>query len=813
MYAFLNDIKYAFRILRKKPVFTAVAVLSLAFGIGANTAIFSLLNAVLLRSLPVPNAHELRAISWEAKVQNTSFHTGGDGSETFPYPAYETFRDNAKGFSDIFAFSVLYNITTVTPIGALTANGLMVTGNFFTGYGANTLIGRTILPEDDRPEAEPVTVITYRAWEKYFGLDPNVIGRTVALNKTSFTIIGVLPRSYVGPTSGDPANFYVPVAAQPRLNPHGSLTSNIHWWLQIMARRTPEISESQAEASLNLLFNQFLETSFDKMEQPRVILLDAKRGLGGQNAAEPLWALQAVVGFVLLIACANLASLLLAQGAARRHEMTVRAAMGAGRWRLMRQSLTESLVLSLAGACLGLMIATWIKMALVNFLAGRDEGYNVIVSIDAHVLAFTIAVAGVTTILCGLIPALHAGLVNPSAGLKESSTQAAPRLRLGKVLVATQVGLSMLLVFGTGLLIQTFVNLRGVDPGFDVENLLVFRLNPGNAGYKDQDCITFYEQVREAIAGIPGSRSVAFSCVGLLSGEMWGSSIFIPGRNDLSDKTLNAHRLTVSDSFFETMGIPVLCGRNFNASDTQGAVRTAIVNETFARSFFPDGEALGQSFKAVRTEFQIIGLCRDVYYNNLHEGIPPTMYFSHRQDPSRYMTFEIRSALPAMSLVPAVRKLLMSIDRYIPMEEINTQQQVIKDSIMAERLFAILCGSLTLLAVMLSCIGLYGLMAYNVARRTSEVGIRLALGARPQDVAWPILREALILAAIGIAIGLSVALVLTRLIRSTFFGIKPHDPVTIVGSIILLLCVSALAAWIPARRAAKTDPMEALRYE
>jgi predicted permease len=812
MNAFLNDIKYAFRIMSKKPVFTAVAVLSLAFGIGANTAIFSLLNAVLLRSLPVPSAHELRAISFEAKVLSTSVRSGGVGSETFPYPTYKHFRDNAKGFSDIFAFSTLYDITTVTPIGASTANGLMVTGNFFTSYGANTLIGRTILPEDDQPEAEPVTVITYRAWEKYYGLDPNVIGRTIALNKTSFTIIGVLPRSYVGPISGDPANFYVPVAAQPPLYPHGSLTSTHHWWLQIMARRTSEISETQAEASLELLFKQFLETSRDKMEEPRIILLDARCGLGGQTEARPLWALQAVVGLVLLIACANLASLLLAQGAARRHEMTVRAAIGAGRWRLMRQSLTESLLLSLTGAVFGLMIASWIKMALVNFLAGIDEG-NIIVNIDAHVLAFTIAIAGVTTILCGLIPAWYAGRVDPSAGLKESSTQAAPRLRLGKVLVATQVGLSMLLVFGTGLLLQTLVNLRGVDPGFDVENLLVFRLNPGNAGYEDQDRINFYEQVRESIAGIPGSLSVAFSSVGLLSGNWAGSSIYIPGGNDLSNKPLDASRLTVSDSFFETMGIPLLSGRNFNASDTQDAMRTAIVNETFAHSFFPDGEALGQPFEIGETKYQIIGLCRDIYYHNLREGIQPTMYLSHRQHPSGSMTFEVRSALPAMSLVPAVRKLLMSIDRNIPIENISTQQQVIKNSIMEERLFALLCGSLTLLAIILSCIGLYGLMAYNVARRTSEVGIRLALGARPWDVAWPILREALILASIGIAIGLPVVLALTRLIRSTFFGIKPHDPMTIIGSIILLLSVAILSAWIPARRAAKIEPMEALRYE
>jgi predicted permease len=813
MSAFWKDIKYACRVLRKSPGFTAVAVLSLAFGIGANTAIFSLLNAMLLRSLPVPNANELRAISWEAKVQNTSFRTGGNGSETFPYPAYETFRDNAKGFSDIFAFSILYDITIVTPVGASTTNGLMVTGNFFTGYGADTLLGRTILPEDDRPEAEPVTVITYRAWEKYFGLDTDALGSTVALNRTIFTIIGVLPRSFIQPVSGNPSEFYVPVAAQPQLNPYGSLTSTHHWWLQVMARRKYEISQAKAEASLNLLFNQFLETSRDKMEQARVTLLEAKRGLGNQIEARPLWALQAVVALVLLIACANMAGLLLAHGAARKHEMAVRAAIGAGRWRLMRLLLTESFVLSFVGACLGFIIATWIKTALEYFLTGRNEGYNVIGNLDFHVLAFTIAVAGVTTLLCGLIPALHAGRVNPSAGLKESGRQMAPRLRLGKILVVSQVGLSMLLVFGTGLLIQTLVNLHRVDPGFDVENLLVFGLNPENAGYDEQDRISYYNHVSDTIAGIPGICSVAFSSVGLLSGSMQGSSISIPGRDDLSGERSCARRLTVSDSFFETMGISLLSGRNFNASDTQGAVRNAVVNETFARWFFPDTEVLGQSFSIGLTEYQIIGLCRDVYYNNLRETIPPTMYFSHRQHPSGRMTFEVRSVLPAMSLAPAVRKLLANIDPDIPMENIATQQQVIKNSIMEEQLFAILCGSLTLLAIMLSCIGLYGLMAYNVARRTSEMGIRLALGARPQDVTWPVLREAMVLAMIGVAFGMPLALIVTRLIRSTLFGIKPHDPVTIIGSTIMLLSVAVLSAWIPSRRAAKVDPMETLRYE
>jgi predicted permease len=814
MNTFANDIKYSFRQLVKSPGFTVVAVLSLAFGIGANTAIFSLLNAVLLRSLPVPRARELRVIDFTSKGYSFTSFYGGYGSQTFPYPAYASFRDHAQGFSEVFAFSDLHNMTAITPPGAITTHGLMVSGNYFSGYGAHALIGRTITPEDDQPDAALVTVITYRAWERYFGADPSVIGKTVALNKTGFTIVGVLPRGYVAPISGDPADFYVPmIAAQPRLKPGWSPDSAEHWWVQIMARRNLAIHEDQALASLSLPFSQFLETSPDSLEEPRILLRDGRSGLGSKDNAQPLWILQALVALILLIACANLASLLLARGAARRHERAVRAAIGAGRWSLMRQALTESFLLSLSGAGLGLLFSVWIKMGLTRFFVAQEQGVHINAAMDGRVLAFTLAIAILTTLLCGMLPAWQAGRMQPLAGLKDNRTQGAPRLRIGKALIAIQMGLSILLVMGTGLLIRTLFNLHQVDPGFNVGNLLVFRVNPGQAGYKGQDLVGFYERTRQALAGIPGTRLVAFSDKCLLSGDMGSSGFSIPGRSDLARSQTQTHILIISDNFLETMGIPLLSGRQFDAADSDGAANVAIANDTFAQRFFPRGDALGKYITWGKTDYQIVGLCRDAVYENLRQTIPPTLYFPSTQHHRGRMTFLVRSVVPPMSLVSAVRQSLARIDRSIPLEEIATQEQVVKKSIAVERLFAGLCSGLTLVALALSCIGLYGLMAYNVARRTGEMGIRMAFGARPRDVARPVLFEAVVLAGIGAVIGIPIALMVTQLLRSVLFGIKPHDPTTVAGSIILLISVAAMAAWIPARRAAKIDPMEALRYE
>lgn len=823
-----QDIHFGLRQLRKSPGFTAVAVLSLALGIGANTAIFSMINGILYKSLPVRNPHELRSIIWTTRTLPKIAFLEGGYSDTnsaglccgsFQYQTYLDFTEQARGFSDVFAFSDIGQSVTISA-GGLTsrAHPESVSGNFFRSYGAEVLIGRPITPEDDRPDAPPVAVITYPLWQRVYGLDPHVIGRTLTARDTIFTIIGVLPRRYVAPVVGhERVDFYVPIGARPRLMDERFRNERLSsWWVQIMGRLAPGAEEAQAQASLELLFGHALSRSEVKIDQPGILL---KNGLQEvlhirQGASEPFWFLQIVVGLVLLIACTNLAGLLLARGAARQHEMAVRAAMGAGRWRLIRQSLTESMILSLGGVCLGLLLSVWIRGILSSCILGPSGSGQFNLRIDENVLMFALGVGVVTTLLSGLFPALRASNTDPFEGLKDSGSSGAPRLRLGKVLVSAQMCMSVLFVVGAGLLCRTLVNLYRADPGFDTEHLLLVPIDLDNSLSPPKNEQLFFDAVRKEIAGIPGVRSVAFSNTTLTGGSGWSPDIFVPGRPD--ERPRDALMLSVSEDYFATVGINLLSGRNFNATDTKDSQSVVIVNEEFARLFLPDGNPLGQliAIKGIEgEEYQIVGLCSSQIGRDLRRGIVPIFYRPYSQYKTSGMICMIRSVLPPLSLVPAVRKAVAQIDRNLPLDGITTQKLALRESFRLERLMMSLLGSFAFLALALSSIGLYGLMAYNVARRTGEMGVRKALGAGPRDVAWPILREALTLVVIGVAIGLPVALALSRLMRAVFYGIEPHDPLTVTGTIGIMLTVAALAAWIPARRAAKIDPMAALRYE
>ncbi|MEJ2701239.1 MAG: ABC transporter permease, partial [Sedimentisphaerales bacterium] len=797
-----HDVRFGFRQLHKSPGFTVVAVLSLALGIGANTAIFSLFNGILYKSLPVRNPHELRVIYWTCDPTHNwpmmRHREGGWGRTksnvlycgSFPYPAYRDFAEQAKGFSDIFAFSHTKEMTINASGVATLANAQMLSGNFFRGYGAPVLIGRPITIEDDRPDAPPVAILTYPFWQRVFGLDPHILGRTLTAGNTGFTVVGILPRQYVGPWGGQfRTDFYVPMSNQARLGEE-KLNSDNAWWVQIMGRLAPGADEGQVQASLELIFSHVVDRSETKIDRPGILLQKGQYGVvtERQQTAGVLWGVLPGVGLVLLIACTNLAGLLLARGAARQHEMAVRAALGAGRWRLIRQSLTESMILSLAGVCLGLLFSMWIRTALTGYVIDSSNNQHFNLRIDANVLLFALAVGLITTLLSGLFPALRAGNTDPSEGLKDSSTRGAPRLRLGKVLVTSQVGLSIILVVLGGLFCQTLINFYRTDPGFNIENLLLVPLTPLQSLSPPDDYKVFFNAVRQKITGIPGVRSVAFSNETLLSGWIWKADISIPGRPETKQR--DTHGLIVSDGYFATMGINLLDGRDFRPTDTPNSGRVAIVNEEFARCFFPNENPLLQLIMIDHKQHQIVGICSNHNCEQLRYDISPTLYMPYAQNRKFTMICMIRSVLPPTSLIPAVRKAVAEVDRNLPLEGITTQKLVLKKSLRPERLFASLCGSLAFLGLALSCIGLYGLMAYNVTRRTGEIGIRKALGAQSFDVAWPILRETLTLAVIGIAIGLPIALALVRVIRGFIYSIKPHDPLTMIGSTVLMILIA-----------------------
>lgn len=815
-----HDMRYGLRQLRKSPVFTTVAIISLALGIGANTAIFSMINGILYKSLPVRKPHELRVITWTGDMQQHNWRWFEDNgglmdSQSFPYPAYLEFAKHGRGFSDVFAFCCRDSLTISVRGEVSLANAQMVSGNFFKGYGAPVLIGRPITPADDHPDAAPVVVLTYSFWKRAYQLDPHVLGKTLSVRNASFTVVGVLSRRYLGPLAGEKrADFYVPMVTHAQLRGRDELLSSYDkWWVQMMGRLAPEADEAQVQSSLEVLFSQVVNRSIAKFDRPGISLQEGCRGVvvSRSETAYPLWPLQGVVGLVLLIACTNLAGLLLARGAVHRHEMAVRAALGAGRWRLIRQSLVQSVILSVAGVCLGLFLSVWFRETMSRLVLDPSNQQELDLRIDTHVLLFALAVGVITTFFSGLFPAWRAANADPSAGLKESGSSGAPRLRLGKVLVAAQVGLSVIVVIAGGLLCRTLVNLYRTDMGFDVENLLLVPINPYSSLTRPKDLNATYGALRQKIAEIPGVQSVGLSCRTLLGGGWWNRGISIPGRSDESPRDSMA--LVVSEGYFSTMGMRLLQGRDFRETDTKNSQVVAVVNEAFAREFFRGENPLGRFIMADELKCQIVGLCSNQKYDSLRRDIAPLLYIPYRQFRFLYLTCIVRSVLPPMSLIPAVRKAVTEVDPKLPLDGITTQKRMLKKSLTRERLYASLCGSLALLALALSCIGHYGLMAYNVTQRTGEMGIRKALGACPWDVARPVLREALTLTAIGVVIGLPVALALGRVIRSYFYGVEAHDPPTMMGAAALMFTVATLAAWIPARRAAKIDPMEALRYE
>jgi predicted permease len=813
-----KDLRYALRTIRKNASFSAAAILSLALGIGANTAIFSLIDALILRSLPVRDPAELVQL---LLVQQ------GRPVNSFGYPPIGALATLTDTFSGVCGFSSFaFNATSQEGIERVT--GAWVTGGYHPTLGLAPFAGRLLTPDDDRPGAPPVAVLSYSYWDARYARDFGVVGRSIQLEGKPVTIVGISPRGFTGATVGDAANLTLPVAVLPQLFPERAqqLESGSQW-LRVLARPQPGISPAQAKARLAVVWPNLapIATTPRMSALQRQVMLNSSIDLapGGTGLSslrnqfrQPLLVLMAVTGLVLLIACANFANLLLARGAARSKEIALRFAIGAGRGRIVRQLLTESLTLSTMGAVLGIGLAAIGSRLLVALLPGNRR---VVLDLqpDAGVLLFTCAIALATGILFGLVPSLRATAIGPGAALKaDASITPRTRSRLLPTLVVSQVALSLVLLIGAGLFVRTLQNLESLDPGFRSEGVLLVSLNASHAGYKDLRLAALYQDLLSRFSHLPGVDSASISFNTPLSGGIYSDSVSINGQ-PLTREV--AHFNSVSPRYFETIGTPLVLGRDFDERDSLNAKPAAIVNEAFVRRYFPEGHPLGQQFMKAgpsKVPFEIVGVVKDTVSQTLREQAPPFVYLPYFQHPETIATatFEIRAGSSLARTAALLRDELRSKFPATPVQlEIEGMTEHVQRTLVQERMLAALGACFGILALVLAAVGLYGLLAYSVTRATSEIGIRMALGAQRAEVLRLIFGSALRLLAFGIALGIPAAVAASRLIAAMLFGLTATDPLTIVAATVLLGAAALLAALLPALRASHVDPMVALRYE
>ena len=854
MTSLLQDLRYGAQMLVKHPAFTAVAVLTIALGVGANTALFSVVDAVLLKKLPVKDPEQL--VILKASYDPEKFSPGGyDGinpvnpatglkeGTSFPAQTLMRLRQEQGALSDVFAFGfVSMNLNAGGQ--AEVVNGQAVSGNYYTALGVPALVGRIITDADDNAGASPIAVLSHRFWSTRFGSDPSVVGRQVNINNVPFTIAGVTPPGFGGTSQvGSSQDVTIPLAWEPQIAGERSSSRGAGvWWLRVMGRLKPGVTIAQAEATLAGPFHQSVlehralrqsrsQTPLRTLEPkdfPRLAVDPGSQGEMNSRVgfAKPLRLLFGVVALVLLIACANVANLLLVRASSRKKEIAVRLALGASRWRLIRQLLTESILLAAIGGALGILFALWIKdgLLLVTDWGGREmTALNP--QLDYRVLGFTLGLSFLTGLIFGILPALRATRLELTPSLKDAggSSIAASRSWLSKSLVMVQVSLSVLLLIGAGLLIRTLRNLQHVDIGFNANNLLLFDVEPGLIGYKEEKLVELYQQTFARLQAVPGVQSVTFSRHRLLALGARTSSIFFPGRvgPDGQPPELDSKIMIVRENFLETMEIPLLMGRTFQQQDDARGPQVAIVNQTFAKTHFPNENPVGKRFSfdpQKPSEIEIIGIARDAKYTSQRAEIQPTVYQSWRQTlPSmRAATFEVRTTSDPRLHVAGIRQAMSEVDSNLPISNVRTQIEQGDEILQMERMFAKLLTLFGLIAQQLAAIGLYGVMAYAVSQRTQEIGIRMALGANRSKVLMMIVRQGMTLTVIGIALGLFGAYVLTKYLESLtsmLFGVEARDPWTFAATAVLLSAVSLLACLVPARRATKVDPLTALRYE
>ena len=830
-----KDITFGLRMLAKSPGFTAIAVITLALGIGANTAIFSLMNQVLLKRLPVKSPDEL-VILLAPGPQTGHVSSDGDSAESFSYPMYKGLRDRNSVFSGIlaryrFAASVASHGQTDR------ASGEVVSGNYFEVLGVRAALGRVFSQDDDRvPGAQPVVVLSHSYWTRHFGGDPSVLNKVLLINNVEMTVVGVSQSGFTGVQVGKIPDLFVPMMMTQQMTQHGETLDKWNdYWMTLLARRKPGISEQQAEAGINAVYRPLLEEQLPQIksawnEDKRQKFLNKKitlssgahgRTIAQDGSGEQLITLFVMVALVLLIACTNVANLLLARGASRQREFAIRTAMGASRGRMIRQLLAESLLCAFGGGALGILLGTWLMRILTPIVVASAGVQGLTEKLDPNVLTFAIGVTVLCGIFFGLIPAWRVTRLGVSDVIKDQgSTASASASHVGfrKVLVAGQVAFTMLLLAGAGLFMRSLWNLRNQDLGLKTDNVITFSIQPSLNGYETPRSIALFDQLRARLAALPGVRSVGTGDVPTLSGDDEGSNITVEGGPQLAEELQDVDHDGVSPGYFATLGIPLLSGREFTEADGTAAPKVAIASEAMVKRFLPGRNPLGAHFAfgggKVKPDIEIVGVVKDVKQEHVSSAIQPYLYVPYAQRPKLTgMTFYVRSTQDPLLLGSTFEKAVRELDANLPVYDVKTMERVVEEDLFSARMVAVLSASFAGLAALLAALGIYGVLAYVVVQRTREIGIRMALGAVAGQVRLLIVKEVGSMVLIGVAVGLPLAYGLARFSESLLYGVHAGDPAVYLSGLGFIGLIALAACLVPARRATRVDPLVALRYQ
>jgi predicted permease len=829
----IQDVRFAIRTLSKSPMFVAVAVFSLSLGIGANTAIFTLIDQLLLRMLPVKDPQQLVLLT-----SRGPHYGSNNGPNKISYPMYSDFRDKNSVFQgmfcrDNFDFSLSFQGRTER------VDGELVSGNYFPVLGVGAAIGRVFGPQDDLMQgSNPYAVLSYGYWVSRFGKDPGVIGQKLILNGYPFTVIGVSQAGFNGVDPAHDQQVRIPVTMEKQVqsNDFARLNDRRTRWVQAFGRLKPGVSLQQAKAGLQPQFHQMLEMEVREKAFAKAapltkqnflkMWLDVLPAATGKSYTRErfstaLLVLMSIVGLVLLIACANVANLLVARATARQKEIAVRLALGASRGRIVCQLLVESLILSMTGGAVGIALAIWIDRTMIGFLPSGSTPLMISSVPDTRILFFTLGVTLATGIIFGLVPALQATKPQLAGTLKDQAgaVVGGGSVSVRKVLVVAQVTLSLILLIAAGLFIHSLANLKDLDPGFRTKNLLSFNVDAPLNGYKPERSRQFYRQLSESMNAMPGIQSASLAVMPVLQGDEWDSTVTVEGYGAKAGEWVDPHMNFVSPGHFKTLDVPILMGRDFDARDDTKSMKVAIVNEKFAKKYLGGASAIGRHIgmggdPGTKTDITVIGVVRDTKYEGLREEMPIEVFRPYRQmDFVLGMNAYVRTDHDPQELFDTLRRKVQELDSNVPITDMRTLEKQMELSLLTERLVASLSTAFALLATLLAGIGLYGVMAYTVARRTREIGIRMALGAFSGNVVWLVMREVLMLLAIGMLIGLPVAWGLSQFVQAQLYGMTPNDPLTVALAVVGIAAVAVLAGFLPARRATRIDPMRALRWE